>query len=90
MSFWDDIYKLRERGLIPPVWTRADIRPHLRGAYMPNSISTIPSNASMTQDGKEIGNYVKRGQDAQAWRIGRGKFRLIVDPADAATTWDAE
>ena len=90
MSFWDDIYNLREQGLIPPVWTRADIRPHLLGAYTPNSISAIPSNASMTRDGKAIGDYVKHGRGAQAWRIGPGEFRLVTDPADDLPTQDAE
>lgn len=90
MSFWDDIYRLREQGLIPPVWTRADIRPHLLGAYTPNTIGTVPSNASMTRDGKQIGDYVKHGRDAQAWRVGPGKFRLIVDPADASSRRNAE
>ena len=90
MSFWDDIYKLREQGLIPPVWTRADIRPHLLGAYTPNTIGTVPSNASMTRDGKQIGNYVKHGRDAQAWRVGPDKFQLVTDPADDPATQEGE
>ena len=90
MSFWDDIYNLRAQGLIPPVWTHADITPHLLGPYTPNSISAIPSNASMTRDGKAIGDYVKHGRDAQAWRVGPGKFRLVSDPADDLPTQDAE
>ena len=90
MSFWDNIYALREQNLIPLVWTRADIKPHLLGAYMPNTVSTVPSNASMTRDGAAIGDYVKRGSDAQAWRVGYGKFRLVADPADDLPTQEAE
>lgn len=90
MSFWDAIYKLREDGLIPPVWTRADIRPHLLGTYRPNTIMTVPSNASMTRDGKQMGDYIKRGSDAQAWRVGLGEFRLVADPADDLPTQEQE
>lgn len=90
MSFWDEIYELRKQGLIPRVWTRDSLRPHLQGKFMPNSITTIPSNGSMTRDGKRIGNYVKRGQDPRAWRVGPGEFRLIVDPHDDVAIQDAE
>ena len=90
MSFWDSIYALREQNLIPPIWTRADIKPHLLGAYAPNTVNSLPSNASMTQDGKAIGDYVKRGSAAQAWRVGYGKFRLVADPADDLPTQEAE
>ena len=61
MNFWDEIYMLREQGMVPKVWTRACLRPHLQGKYMPNSISTIPSNGSMTRDGK------RNGQLRQTW-----------------------
>ena len=90
MSFWDSIYALREQNLIPPVWTRADIKPHLLGAYMTSTVSTVPSNASMTRDGKQMGDYVKRDSAAQAWRVGYGKFRLVADPADDLPTQEAE
>ena len=90
MSFWDEVYKLREQGLIPRVWRLAHLRSHLSAKYKPNSINTIPSNQSITRDGKEIGNYVNRGQDPKAWRIGRGEFQLVVDPDDDESTRDAE
>ncbi len=83
MSFWESVHKLRENRLIPYIWTRADLRPHLQsphGAFTHNSITTIPSNQSMTKDGSEKGNYVKKGQPAKAWRVGRGKFQLVDDP----------
>ena len=90
MSFWDDVYTLRKQGLIPRVWTRDSLRPHLQGKFLPNSITTIPSNGSMTRDGKRIGNYIKRGQDARAWRVGPGEFRLVVDPDDDVATQETE
>jgi hypothetical protein len=90
MSFWDEVYKLREQGLIPRVWTRDCLRPHLQGKYLPNSITTIPSNGSMTWDGKKFGNYIKRGQDPRAWRVGSGEFQLIVDPSGDASVQDEE
>ena len=90
MSFWDEVYKLREQGQIPRVWTRQCLRPHLLGPYTPNSINTIPSNQSITKDGKEIGNYVKHGRDPKAWRVGHGEFQLVVDPDDDAATQGKE
>ena len=41
-------------------------------------------------DGSNPGNYVKRGQLPKAWRIGKGVFRLIVDPHDDKKTQDTE
>lgn len=90
MSFWDDVYTLRQQGLIPPVWTRDDLRPHMMGPYTPNSINTIPSNASLSRDGKQLGNYVKNGREPQAWRVGPAVFRLVIDPDDDTATQDAE
>ena len=90
MSFWDEVYKLREQGQIPRVWTRKCLRPHLLGPYTPNSINTIPSNQSITKDGKEIGNYVKHGLYPKAWRVGHGEFQLVVDPDDDAATQGKE
>ncbi len=90
MSFWDEVYKLRAQGLIPRVWTRAHLRPHLQGQYKRDTITTVPSNASMSRDGKQVGDYIKRGRQPKAWRVGRGEFRLIIDPADDASAQDAE
>ena len=90
MGFWDEIYTLRKQGEIPRVWTRECLRPYLMGPYTPNSINTIPSNGSMARDGKQVGNYVKNGQEAKAWRVGPGEFQLVVDPDDDAATQDAE
>ena len=90
MSFWDEVYSLRKQGAIPRVWTRDSLRPHLLGPHTPNSINTIPSNRSITRDGKQVGNYVKNGQEPKAWRIGPGEFQLITDPDDDPVTQDSE
>lgn len=39
----------------------------------------------MTRDGSQKGNYVGRGLQAKAWRVGPGKFELIDDPEDVHT-----
>ena len=77
-----------------------DLRKHLQipnGQYKPNTITAVPRNQSMTEDGSEIGNYVKRNKNPQnpmAWRIRppkkSGKFQLIKDPEDDKATRDAE
>ena len=90
MGFWDDVYALRKRGVIPRVWTQDCLRPHLMGPYTPNSIHTIPSNGSMTRNGKQLGNHVKNGQEPRAWRVGPDEFQLIIDPEDDAATQDSE
>lgn len=82
-NFWDSVYQLRKENKIPRIWKRAHIRPYMErpnGRFAPNSITTIPSNRSMTRDGKKQGDYVKKGQDPKAWRVGPGEFELIDDP----------
>jgi hypothetical protein len=89
-GFWNVVAALRRSGKIPQQWGRADIRPHLRKAgYADTAITTIPSNASMTRDGREKGDYVKKGRPAVAYRVGRGLFELIADPVgeDPQTTY---
>ena len=80
MTFWEAIYNLRQRGLIPRQWCRSDIRPHLRRSFAPNTITTVPSNESISRDGKVKGDYVKRGRQAKAFRLGDGLYELIDDP----------
>lgn len=80
-TFWETIHQLRKDGKIPRIWTRADIRPHLKGRYERSTIDTVPSNQSMTRDGSVMGDYVKKGLAAMAWRVARGRFELINDPA---------
>ena len=81
-TFWEDVYYLRQKGLILRQWTRKDLNRHLAQRYSLNTINTVPSNQSMKRDGSEKGDYVKRGQQAKAWRVDRGEFELIDDPQD--------
>ena len=80
MTFWQEIRKLREDGLIPMVWSRDDLRPHLADKFSPNTINTVPSNASATHDLREQGDYVQRGMAPKAWRVAPGRFQLVDDP----------
>ena len=84
-TFWDCVYELRKKDLIPRVWKRADLRPYLDeaqgGLFATNTVTAVPSNQSMTKDGREKGDYIKKGQAAKAWRVGGGKFELIDDPS---------
>ena len=95
-TFWQSVYELREKHRIPQVWKRAHLRPYLEkpnGRFAPNAITVIPSNQSMTDDGKTRGDYVKKGQEPMAWRVGpagSGEYRLICDPADDAVTQRSE
>ncbi|MYC05602.1 MAG: DUF2442 domain-containing protein [Chloroflexi bacterium] len=82
-TFWETVYELRKKDLIPLVWKREHIRPYMErpnGQFAPNAVTTIPSNQSMSKDGSEKGDYVKKGRAAKAWRIGKGEFKLIDDP----------
>ncbi|MFC1978284.1 hypothetical protein ACFLWS_08535 [Chloroflexota bacterium] len=83
MSFWEDMYEIRRRGLIPRQWSRADIRPFLADKYKPNTMNSLPSNQSMKRDGSSKGNYILRGLDPKGWRIEPGIFELIEDPSDS-------
>jgi hypothetical protein len=68
---------------IPRQWRYADIRPHLQERFALSSIRTIPSNQSISKNGKVKGDYVlRRGREAQAFRLGDGLYELIEDPAD--------
>ena len=44
----------------------------------------------MSRDGKSFGDNIKKGVKPKAWRVGRGEFKLIIDPADDATAQDTE
>jgi hypothetical protein len=77
MSFWNDILELRRQELIPRQWRREHIIPYLEGKYRPNTIWTVPSNQSVSKDGRIRGNYVQRGMAPKAYRIAPGLFELI-------------
>jgi hypothetical protein len=75
-TFWQTIYDLRKRNLIPKQWSKEDIRPHLRDRFKKNTINTVPANESVSRDGSIKGDYVKRGRAAKAYRVDRGLFEL--------------
>lgn len=59
------------------------------GDFRENTIGGYPANSSISLEHSEIGDYVKRGQEPRAWRIGpsrSGDYQLIVDPEDDDTT----
>ena len=92
MSFWDHVNRLRASRKIPRRWKRTHLRPYLeqpRGQYARSSIDTIPSNESISGDGVQRGDSVKRGREPKAWRLGYGEFELIADPCDDEITQDA-
>ena len=84
LSFWDHVYNLRERGLIPRVWKAGHLRAFMEEpvgpSYSRNTINVNPSNSSISIDGEAIGDFVKKGAAPKAWRVGRGQYRLIADP----------
>ena len=89
-TFWDNVWQLRLRGLIPRVWKAGHIREHLKGLYKPNTINSVPINYSVEREGTKIGNAVKNGQAPKVWRVGPGDYQLITDPEDNAETQDTE
>lgn len=88
MTFWDEIYRLREKNLIPRVWKRSHLREHLQvpdGPYSAESITQRPSDESVSFYGDGIGLDVKNGKEPRAWRVGpprSGQYKLILDPED--------
>ena len=89
-TFWDNVWQLRLRGLIPRVWKAGHIREHLKGLYKPNTINSVPINYGVEREGTKIGNAVKNGQAPKVWRVGPGDYQLITDPEDNAETQDTE
>ena len=84
-TFWECVYDARFDGLIPSVWRKRELIELLTpplGRFSPNTVNTLPSNESISLEGNEIGFFVKGGTEPKAWRVGRGKFRLVVDPED--------
>jgi len=81
MTFWQSVRDLRKRGRIPRRWRAADILPHLSRQFSVNTIRTVPANQSISADGREKGNYVLRGAEPQAYRLGDGVYELIDDPS---------
>src|ERR1700693_2683569 len=77
-GFWTVVRRLRRELRIPRQWKRQDIRDALVGAgYSNASVDTIPSNQSVSRDGRIQGNYVKNGLPPKAYRVGPATFELI-------------
>lgn len=89
-TFWEAVYELREQGLIPRDWKVGALRERLVGAFKPSTITVNPFNSSISRDGDGMGDFVKKGAAPKAWRVGRGLFRLVVDPEDDGETQEAE
>ncbi len=89
MTFWDEVYKLRQQGLIPRVWTRADLLPQFKSEY-PHALISLPFWHAMSEDGAMVGYFVRAGLRPEAWSLGDGKFRLVIDPEDDAEIQQAE
>ena len=96
MAFWDEVYRLRDQGLIPRVWKRSHLRTHLQvpdGQFSAESISQRPSDESVSFYSDGIGLDVKKGKKPKAWRVGSprsGEYKLIVDPEDDEDTQEKE
>ena len=89
-TFLDQLYSLREKGLIPRDWKRGHLFEHLEGSFKRTTINSLPGNYSISREGDGIGDSVKNGADPKAWRVGRGQFQLIKDPEDDVETQNAE
>ncbi len=92
-TFWEQVYGLREKGMIPRDWGRGHLREFLQkpiGRFAYRTISTLPSNYHISRDGDGMGTAVGNGSAPKVWRVGRGRFRLIGDTDDDAATQQAE
>ena len=92
MDFWEHVYELRKKGLIPREWKCAHLERYLekpQGPFQRTTIMTVPYNLSLEKDGR-AGNSVRKGQLPKAWRLGEGVFQLIVDPDDDEKVQDRE
>ena len=89
-TFWEAVRALREQGLIRRDWKVGDLSARLVGAFKPSTITVNPFNSSISSEGGEMGDFVKKGAAPKAWRVGRGLFRLVADPDDDAETQAAE
>jgi len=90
MALHDEILSDILRGRIPRRFKTADLKNRpVTGKidyfkigekeYKKNAINTIPSNHSISKDGTQKGDYVKKGRPAAFYRLGSGKYELILD-----------
>ena len=93
-TFWEHVYDLRARDLIPRVWRTGDLRPFLAGPGSPQfaltTINVCPFNSSISTDGAKVGDFVAKGVAPKVWRVGRGQFQLVSDPGDDGATQETE
>ena len=93
-TFWEHVYDLRARDLIPRVWRTGDLRPFLAGPESPQfaltTINVCPFNSSVSTDGTKVGDFVAKGAAPRVWRVGRGQFQLVADPGDDRATRESE
>ena len=92
-TFWEHVYYLRDCNLIDRVWKSAHLSEYIeqpRGQFAATTIVANPYNSSISKEGDKIGDFVKKGQAPKAWRVGRGQFQLIKDPADDGMTQAAQ
>ena len=49
-----------------------------RGTYKKNALNSIPSNHSISKDGRKRGDYVQKGRSPAFYQLGRGLYELIL------------
>jgi hypothetical protein len=81
VTFWQSVRNLREHQRIPRQWRAGDIQPHLKLQFSKHTIRTLPANQSISRDGKVKGNYVLRGMEEKAFRLGTGCMSRLTIPA---------
>ena len=90
MALHDEILIDILRGRIPRRFKTADLKKRpVTGKidyfkigekeYKKNAINTIPSNHSISKDGNQKGDYVKKGRPPVFYRLGGGEYELILD-----------
>ena len=92
-GFWQQVYHLRDMGLIGRIWKPAQLNEYLErpmGEYAASTISVRPHNSCVSLEGNGIGDFVSKGQSPKVWRVGRGLFQLIEDPDDDPETQQAQ
>jgi len=67
---------LHNKGLIPLQWRAGDLEALLDPLFSVNTIRTVPANQSISRDGTIKGNYVLRGMEPEAYRLGGGLYEL--------------
>ena len=89
-TFWEHVYRLREKGQIPLLWRSGDLREFLEGRYSLHSIRSDPSNYHISPEDNTVGHFVKDGAAPKVLRVSRGLYQLIADPNDDKATQEAE